>query len=216
MEAKKYKAKNYYQDDSIVQAYDSDRFESWYGKMAHQIELNALNYAINHYFDRGGTILDLPCGTGRLLQAYQAGEFEVTGGDISNEMLDVARERFKSNPLFSFERCDAEALDFSDNAFDYLVSFRLMCHLPAEIRRTVLLEMLRVTKKVLVLNYHFDVNTPLLLFNKMFRSHLCSPYPLIEKELRQDLASLNVEFCEIRKLSWYERSSALVIIRKLK
>lgn len=209
-----YKAKTTYQQDAVAQNYDHDRFTSWYGRLAHNNELRCLEWAVDAWFKPGGSIVDLPCGTGRLLIAY-GDRFNVTGVDISNAMLDVARSRFAGNPRFRFQIGDAEKLPFPDNSFDYLVSFRLMCHLPREIRIRVLCEMARVTRKALVVNYHFDVRSPLMLFNRLFRkSAAYLPYPLKERDLRAELAGCPVALVATRKLSWYERSSALIVFNK--
>lgn len=42
---------------------------------------------------RGGTVLDVPCGTGRFLPLYADFGLHVTGVDISEEMLAVARNK---------------------------------------------------------------------------------------------------------------------------
>jgi SAM-dependent methyltransferase len=210
-----YKAKDHYQRPDVVRNYEGQRFASWHGRMAHQIESRAMKYVLRHYFRPGGTVLDLPCGTGRLLRCYSGGDFRIVGADISQTMLTVARGRFQGNPLFSFQRCEAEALPFPANAFDYLVSFRFMPHLPANIRRTVLREMIRVTRDVLAVNYYFAVCSPLALFNRLFRKSACPPHPVSEIDFKSEIRDMKVELCEIRKLSWYERASALVIMKKI-
>lgn len=213
MDSPQYKAKTHYQQADVVLNYDDERFSSWHGQLAHKIELQALRYALSNYFEPEGTILDLPCGTGRLLDVYRDSNFRVMGADISEEMLAVAQARFKDSSQFSFRMGDAETLPFADDSFDYLVSFRLMCHLPAAVRHAVLAEMLRVTRYVLAINYHFDAKSPLVLFNRIFRRQYL-PHALRESDLRAELQGMDVKLCEIRRLSWYERSSAMVILRK--
>lgn len=210
-----YKAKKHYQSEAVVSHYDRERFESWYGKIAHQGEASALQSVVDKYFEIPGKVLDIPCGTGRLLPVLFGRGFEVVGGDISDEMVGSCRKRFKKEPRASFERVNGEEMHFRDNTFDYLTSYRLMCHLPDGVRSRVLREMLRVTRKVVVINYHFETLTPLYVFNGLFRKQFHPPYPLRQNALVRELTSLeNVELCEIRKLSWYERSSALVVLRK--
>jgi len=214
MRRNRYPAKAHYQQSQVADQYDSERFSSWHGKLAHKMEHLALKYAIDHFFPKGGTLLDVPCGTGRLLELYRGGTFRVFSADISEEMLSIARRRFAGDPTFSFHQCDVERLPFRDNALDYLVSFRLMCHLPKDIRRTVLSEMLRVTSDILAVNYHFDVNTPLMWFNKIFRADTCPTYPLSRADFRDEISGMNLEVCDMKTLSWYERSSTLVIMKK--
>ena len=209
-----YVAKVHYQDPDIAQQYDAKRFENWHGRISNFVEARTLGDIVDQYFESEGTVLDIPCGTGRLLPVILSRGFCVTGGDISEEMLRVARYRLSTNPLSSFKLVDAENLPFSDNYFDYLTSFRLMCHLPSYVRKAVLSEMLRVASKIIVVNYHFDSLSPLAVFNRIFRRSCCSVYPLREQDLRRELKEMGVEVLEVRRLSFYERSSALVVIRK--
>jgi ubiquinone/menaquinone biosynthesis C-methylase UbiE len=216
MASETYKAKTHYQQVKIAEDYEEERFSRWYGRMAHRMESEALAGVIRRHFRAGGSILDLPCGTGRLLDTYGSGGFTVTGADISDEMLKIARTRFSGSSNYSFIKCDAERLQLEDESFDYLVSLRLMCHLPKDVRQRVLAEMARVTKRILIVNYHFDVNSPLMLFNKLLnRQAAFLPYPLLESHMRGETAFCrNIEILEVKKLSWLERSSALVIFRK--
>ena len=210
-----YTAKERYQSTAVADQYDNERFSTWHGRLSHKAEASALKTMAERYFESAGTVLEVPCGTARLFPVLAALGLRVTGADVSNEMLDAARKKYGDDPGVSFQRADAENMPFGDDSFDYATSFRLMCHLPPETRRTVLREMLRVTKKILIVNYHFTSLAPLYLFNQVFRRRYLSPYPHREAELREDLEQeKGAKLLEIRKLSWYERSSALVVIQK--
>jgi ubiquinone/menaquinone biosynthesis C-methylase UbiE len=205
-----YQAKDHYQSTEVVEQYDQVRFNNLRGGLAQRTEENALICMVDRYFTSTGTVLDLPCGTGRLLPVLINKGFQVTGGDISTEMIEYAKNRY---PQAVFEKVDAEDLPFEDNSFDYLTSYRLMCHLPQKIRRKVISEMVRVTRKVVLVNYHFESFSPLALFNRFFRKNSYANYPVSSRDLTEDLVGLNVDLLEIHKLSWYERSSALVALQ---
>ncbi len=209
-----YQAKERYQSSKIVDSYEKERFQSWYGHLAHQIEIETFEKTLDRYCSKPGTVLDLPCGTARLFPPLLRRGYYVTGGDISEEMLSFARERFKSEPHVSFLKMEAERLPFSAGHFDYLTSYRLMCHLPREVQKLVLSEMLRVVRKIIILNYHFSSLAPLALFNGIFRRYCLPIDPLSEKELTIEIERLGGKVLEISRLSWYERSSALVVIQK--
>ena len=69
-------------------------------------------------------VLDIGCGSGwasRLLADY-AFEGRVTGIDISDEMIRVAREQTQSHPNVDFEVASAEQLPFADNEFTHAFS----------------------------------------------------------------------------------------------
>jgi ubiquinone/menaquinone biosynthesis C-methylase UbiE len=73
---------------------------------------------------RDGRVLDIGCGSGwatRLLADY-ASAGRVTGIDISDEMIQLAREQSKSNSNLDFEVASAEQLPFGDDEFTYAFS----------------------------------------------------------------------------------------------
>ncbi len=210
-----YKAKAHYQQTGVAQEYDQERFTSWHGRLAHATEANALQRVIRRYFERQGTLLDLPCGTGRLFPVLLSQGLQITGADISEEMMGVAKEQFAREACVRFQKANAEELPFADRSFDYLTSYRLMCHLPREVEKRVLCEMIRVTKKIAVINFHLTSWSPLYLFNQTFRKQFSPSSPLPKQELLQRLRSLpGVEVLEIKPLSWYELSSHLVVLKK--
>jgi SAM-dependent methyltransferase len=69
-------------------------------------------------------VLDVGCGSGwatRLLAEY-ASNGRVTGIDISDEMINLARESSGSFPNVDFELASAEQLPLSDNEFSHAFS----------------------------------------------------------------------------------------------
>jgi glycogen synthase len=73
------------------------------------------------------TILDVGCGPGRLL-APLARSHQVTGSDISPEMLEEARRRCP--PDVRLVEADARKLPFPDHSFDAVIALDLLPHLP--------------------------------------------------------------------------------------
>ncbi len=210
-----YRAKSHYQKEDVATRYEDERFKSWYGRTAHQTEVRALARAMDLFFKGPGILIDIPCGTGRLFPVFMERGMKVVGLDISEAMMQVARKRFEKANDVSFRRADAEHLPFQDGSVDYLTSYRFLCHLPEDVRRRVLTEMIRVTRKVLILNYYVSNCGLLYIFNRIFRKSTVPPHVLSLKELKRELDSLpSVRVREIRKLSWYDRSSTLVVLDK--
>ncbi|PMB44818.1 methyltransferase type 11 [Fischerella thermalis CCMEE 5201] len=70
------------------------------------------------------TVLDIGCGTGefeRLLVAENPQQ-AITGVDISEEMLLVAKQKCHAYPNVSYQNASVSALPFADNCFDVIVS----------------------------------------------------------------------------------------------
>jgi phosphatidylethanolamine/phosphatidyl-N-methylethanolamine N-methyltransferase len=80
----------------------------------------------------GGRILEVGVGTGLSLPSY-ARENRIVGIDISEPMLDKARERVQRQNLSHVEAVgygDAEKLDFPDASFDVVVAQYVVTAIP--------------------------------------------------------------------------------------
>lgn len=113
----------------------------------------------------GISVLDVPIGTGRFVEMCRAREMHVTGLDISQDMLDMARETLG---VQVYERCrmlrgDAAAMPFDSGAFDLAICFRFFGLIPLVLAEQVLAELRRVTRRWLVIRVpvrHPNAPTP--------------------------------------------------------
>lgn len=124
---------DYYQQ--LSGAYDQDRFGNSYGRYLHRQEHRFLSQTLSQY--PPAQVLDLACGTGRLL------EFADTGLDASPNMLEQARLKWPGKTLVT---ADAQALPFAADSFAAAYSFHLLMHLSAEQSAQVLTELHRVLR----------------------------------------------------------------------
>jgi len=95
---------------------------------------------------RGGRVLEIGVGTGLSLDRY-APNVEVTGIDVSTEMLDKARRKVAERGLANVVRIsemDARALAFPDGYFDTVVAMHVISVVPEP--EKVMQEMARVCK----------------------------------------------------------------------
>jgi SAM-dependent methyltransferase len=86
-----------------------------------------------------GRCLDLGCGTGVALEPLRRLGWSVVGTDVSEDLLDVARERG-----LEAVRTPAEALPFDDGSFDAAVS--IWTHTDVDDFQAVLRELARVLR----------------------------------------------------------------------
>ncbi|HEX8338656.1 MAG TPA: methyltransferase domain-containing protein [Pyrinomonadaceae bacterium] len=95
----------------------------------------------------GERVLDVACGTGNTALAARARGAEVTGLDLTPELLAVARRREAAEGLsgINWEEGDAENLPFEDGSFDVVVSSCGLMFAPD--RQRVAAEVARVTRR---------------------------------------------------------------------
>lgn len=94
----------------------------------------------------GGRVLEVGVGTGISLPQYKS-ETRIVGTDISEAMLDVARQRVKDHNLTNVDDLlvmDAEKMDFADASFDVVVAQYVVSAVPNP--QKALDEFLRVAK----------------------------------------------------------------------
>ena len=153
-----YRAKKHYQDPAVAATYDAERFDDVKGRFVDRRKQGLIRDAIRASdISPSASVLDLPCGTGRLTRSLVEAGFAVTGVDVSAAMLERAAARTADLPMDRKPTLvvgDAAALPFDDNSFDLVVSLRLFGHLPAPTRMVVLREIRRVGRGPAVLGYY--------------------------------------------------------------
>ncbi|MEA5510994.1 class I SAM-dependent methyltransferase [Crocosphaera sp. UHCC 0190] len=77
-------------------------------------------------------VLDLGCGTGRLLNrlAAQFPDLQGTGVDLSPQMLKEARQNNQHHPRLIYTKGNAESLPFANNQFDAVFNTISFLHYP--------------------------------------------------------------------------------------
>jgi len=102
------------------------------------------------------SILDVCCGTGEQLKMLRKHGFQVSGVDLSDEMLGVSA-RGAYAPACRKE--DASAMSYPDDSFDLATTTFALHEKDEQTSRAIVEEMLRVTKpdgELLFVDYRFD------------------------------------------------------------
>lgn len=78
----------------------------------------------------GDTVLDLGCGTGVMVPFYLAAKAgKIVAVDVSEKMIECAREKFGSEPSVELRASDALSLDGGER-FDAVVIYNAYPHFP--------------------------------------------------------------------------------------
>jgi ubiquinone/menaquinone biosynthesis C-methylase UbiE len=147
--------KTHYQDPAVAGAYDRQRFTGWVGRLFDFLEKRAIRRLLRTPLRQKPdlSMLDLPCGTGRITELLLELGTHVTAGDISAEMMEVARARLGDRyPHLQLRRLDLDRLDLPDRSFDLVTCVRLFHHLDSPSRRRVLSELARASRRYVLVN----------------------------------------------------------------
>jgi ubiquinone/menaquinone biosynthesis C-methylase UbiE len=107
-----------------------------------------------------GNVLEVAVGTGLNLEAYPP-DITLTGIDLSDAMLDIARSRATElGRTATLQQADAHALPFDDASFDTVVCTFGLCAIPDHTK--AITEMTRVLRPGgrLILVDHIESNSP--------------------------------------------------------
>ncbi|MEA5572313.1 class I SAM-dependent methyltransferase [Calothrix sp. UHCC 0171] len=125
-----------------------DRWAPFYDIFFTTVFYQAIHKRLLEYVElpEKANILDLGCGTGRLLNriAQQNPTLQGTGLDLSQEMLKQANVNNKHQSRLRFVEGNAEATPFADNEFDAIFNTISFLHYPNPI--TVLSEVHRILR----------------------------------------------------------------------
>ncbi len=151
--------KQFYQNRQVAQNYDRERFSSFTGRILDYLEKKAIKKAVRRAQRKSciSTVLDIPCGTGRITEWFLKRGFLVLGGEISREMIAVGRVKLASfGDRVTFKQLDLDQLDLPDSSYDLISCIRLFHHLESEQRSAVLWELARVSRRYVLINVSYS------------------------------------------------------------
>ncbi|MFR6018314.1 MAG: class I SAM-dependent methyltransferase [Paraclostridium sordellii] len=139
--------------------YENDSIVSYYNEITGKFGLfKSEEIIISKYLNKKDKILDIGCGAGRTtIGIYKLGYKNIIGIDISNKMIEKAKQNFDN---IRFEVADTINLPFDDNYFDSIIfPFNGLMLIPKLENR---LKALKEIKRVLKKNGTFIFTTPYL------------------------------------------------------
>jgi 2-polyprenyl-3-methyl-5-hydroxy-6-metoxy-1,4-benzoquinol methylase len=147
--------RRHYQSDEIAEEYHAayTQRRGW-RSLAHRVvaarevaTVAVLANAVAHQ-----TVLDVPCGTGKLAPVFSRLRSSVIAGDISAQMLRFARDEYEKAGVASaeFRVVDATQLTAIGRFFDLAVCLRLLHRVPGEVKDAILDELAAVSTHTIV------------------------------------------------------------------
>ena len=154
-------------EDAVKGAYK--RWAPVYDHTFGKVSAEGRKHAVEVLNQGQGRILEVGVGTGLSLPDYKS-SLEITGIDLSTEMLEKARERVIEDRLThvkGLHEMDASALTFADNSFDTVVAMYVLTVVPEP--EKVMHELARVCRpggEVMLVNHFTSDEGPLAWVEK--------------------------------------------------
>ncbi|MCA9113802.1 MAG: class I SAM-dependent methyltransferase [Planctomycetaceae bacterium] len=169
--------------------------------------MRCLQLCLRHV-SRGGHVLDLPCGTGRLIPHLIEAGFEVTAADSSPRMLERAEALWQDRLGRRVQFTVREALDtgYAADTFDGVVCHRLLHHFnePA-LRVAVLKELSEICRGPLIISYFNSFALDALKFRLKHTLRGSSPddrVPISTATFDSELTAAGLQVIERRPVLW--------------
>lgn len=117
------------------------------------------------------TVLDIPCGAGKMATVFREIRCKVVGADISPEMLPLAQRSYDDAGIESVSMVRSDAEDIAEclgtNVVDAVFCLRLMHRVPRDIRTGILRQFSQIARFTIV---SFGVDSPYLRMRKRLRN----------------------------------------------
>lgn len=171
-------------------------FYGWqYKSFAQSLEEAFYDLELNGYRN----LIDVGSGTGALTAVFRDRGFQVTGVDLSQRMIQLARDR-KENKNIVFVQADASGrLPFPDKSFDVAFTSFVAHGLPAPKRMKLYQELQRLAKhKVIILDYHHNNNVFVKLIEWAEGGDYVTFITVVESELMEVFGPMG----KLKKSSW--------------
>jgi len=182
--------------NKVAPEYDHIRFKRTLDKIIDDIQKRMVLKFMGNLQNK--PIIDIGCGTGRLSIVLAKNGAKVTGIDISQEMIKIAKKRYEENKNINFARRDIE--EFPSEFFKGAVSMRVVWHLENP------LKLLKEINRILKPNSYFVIDFPNklghwnLVSKIIRRKHTVPTFFYSEKEIRNILSRSGFKVLEFKSL----------------
>lgn len=213
---KEYPARKRYQSKSYAAHYDHARYGGILGRIKNWNTLSTIGKALKE-IGKGSSMLDVPCGTGRLAPLVLENGFRWIGADISFEMMEVAREKTASfRNAIGNVRLESERMPFKTNSIDCVASIRFIYHVPTrEGRIAILRELGRISREWVMIDYNYP-NPLKAMYRRL--GHLVKPPKrkrrLSMREIYDELAEAGLKVYRAYPVSRVLSDNVILLCRK--
>ncbi len=161
------------------------------------------------------TILDIGCGTGAFCDALAEEGYDVTGVDVSKNMLKVARRKTPGKPIRFIHADVLKGLPFADGSFDVVFASFVAHGMKKNERMKLYREMGRLAKHLVVLHdYNANQNIFVSLVEWLEGGDYFRFIREIDQEMEACLRNLPVNWLNRHRIINVKKHASLYICQK--
>jgi len=187
------------------------RFTMWRQRVLIDKIINQCN------FKKTDKILDIPCGTGFIGKILSKTPASIIASDISREMMERAYGEYVGDNFNGFVECDITKTPFRKELFDCIIFLAFMHRLPKEIRYKTWEEVVRISKKYIIVNYGFDSHSQRLkkwLIKKVHPNYIPAPSSLPMEEIITEINSFDLVIRKISYVAYFLSGKVIFFLEK--
>ncbi len=203
------KAKEY--QEQYTKGFKWARFTMWRQRVLIKKIINQCN------FTKTDKILDIPCGTGFIGKILCNTQASITASDISTEMMKRAAGEYVGDNFAGFVECDITQTPYSNESFDCVIVLAFMHRLPKEIRKKTWDEIVRISKKYIIVNYGIDSGSQRLkkwFYKKIDPNYIQAPSSLPMEEIITEIKSFRLEIKNIFNVAYFFSGKVIFLLEK--
>ena len=211
----KHNAKRAYLSKEIAKKYEKERFSYFIGKIIDRMERSSVIAALKLCgANKGDIICDIACGTGRISETLIESGFNVIGIDYSFQMLSEAkRKKLILENVKGLVAMDASEMALKNKSLDFTVSMRFFGHIPKEHRLRILKEILRISKRNMIIAYYsfFSLHT-LYRFIRFITTGKFYGYTVTKRSLEKEVGLAGLKIKKIIPMMRFIHQGWIVIL----
>jgi len=206
----------------LAASYDEHRFSGTLGRLKNWRDQRIVWRAVRHagHIHR---VLDVPCGTGRLVRSLARHIPHLVGADVSRDMINLSRQHLNVNEQsvghLEYVQCDAKYLPFHSNSFDLVVSGRFLhhlYHLPQAERMQVVREFVRVSRRWVLGDFiiQYGLKYYVNKVRSVLRGKQLKSQRMTAAKVFGELSDAGLKIEQVYPISWVASEKWYILCRK--
>lgn len=162
-------------------------------------------------------VLDIPCGSGIMADILLRFPARIVASDISEEMMNLAREDYRGLNFKGFIKADITEAPFKNESFHCVVIIGLMHRLPLDIRLKALRGAVSLCSRFLIVSYSIDSPAQRVkqwFLRKLSQSHKSAPVPTRMKDIVREVNSNGLTVKKIYRVVPILSAERILILEK--